>query len=83
MCTSGEDLPFFPMYQSILHNDENLRVVWFEPSFSQSHYNSGRTKNGSNACTIIAILVAAKVRLDRIKVHAANILVSRVNVHEF
>lgn len=68
MCTSDEELPFFPSYESLLINDDNLRVVWFEPAFSQSHYNTGRTTNGSNACTIIAILVAAKVHFNGTRV---------------
>lgn len=68
MCTSDEELPFFPSYESLLINDDNLRVVWFEPAFSQSHYNTGKTTNGSNACTIIAILVAAKVHFNGTRV---------------
>lgn len=69
MYATIEDLPFFPSYESIFYNDDNLEVVWFETHFSQSRYNSSRTVNGSNACTIIAILVAAKVHFNKIKVH--------------
>lgn len=83
MCTSDEDLPFFPSYESMLYNDDNLRVVWFEPTFSQSHYNAGKTTNGSNACTIIAILVAAKVHLNRIKVQSVEFQFSHTDVCKF
>lgn len=68
MSTSDEELLFLPSYESLLSNNDSLRVVWFESAFSQSHYNSGRNINGSNACTIIAILVAAKVHFNRTRV---------------
>lgn len=70
--SEDDELPFFPSYESTLYNNDKIRVVWFEPPFSQSHYNSSRSTNGSNACTIIAILVAAKVHFNRIKVPTYN-----------
>lgn len=72
MCNTDEYLPFFPSYKTILYHKDNLMAVWFEKLFSQSYYNynNDKTPNGSNACTIIAILVAAKVHVNRIKVNA-------------
>lgn len=65
------ELPFFPQYETEHLCDDKLRVTWFEPNFSQSHYNVHNTTIGSNACTLIAVIMAAKC-------HNYNILVSRV-----
>lgn len=71
MCSSEykhKELPFFPKYETECLYKDNLRVVWFQPEFSQSHYNYGNNSNGSNACTIIATLVATKCHFSKIEV---------------
>lgn len=83
MCTSDEELPFFPSYETQLYSDDNLRVIWFESAFSQSHYNSGRTTNGSNACTIIAILVAARVHFNAIRVKCKPLSTCSIDFYKF
>ncbi|XP_023014082.1 uncharacterized protein [Leptinotarsa decemlineata] len=54
------ELPFFPKYETECLYEDKLCVTWFEPNFSQSHYNIQNVNKGSNACTLIAILIAAK-----------------------
>ncbi|XP_018571340.1 uncharacterized protein LOC108911014 [Anoplophora glabripennis] len=60
MVSDSIDLPFFPKYDIEYVFDEKIRVTWFESHFSQSHYNVHNTSKGSNACTLIAVLMASK-----------------------
>lgn len=53
-------IPFFPKYETHQLYKEHLRVTWFESNFSQSKYSFEDKKNGSNACTLIAILAAVE-----------------------
>lgn len=64
------NLPFFPKHDSELLYKDFLRVTWFEPEFSQSRYNYNNESSGSNACTLIAILVATQCYMDQIMVNA-------------
>ncbi|KAK9878457.1 hypothetical protein WA026_022097 [Henosepilachna vigintioctopunctata] len=65
MIKDFDDLPFFPKYETdFLYNDK-LRVTWFEPKFSQSFYNYQNAANGSNACTLICIILAANCNKER------------------
>ncbi|EFA03775.1 hypothetical protein TcasGA2_TC013886 [Tribolium castaneum] len=66
MCDCSE-LPFFPKYETInLQSHPEIRVTHFEPKFSQSHYNYQNVSVSSNACTLIAILMASYCRHERI-----------------
>lgn len=65
------DLPFFPKHDSEVLYKDYLRVTWFESDFSQSRYNYNNKNNGSNACTLIAILVATQCYMDQIMVKAS------------
>lgn len=58
MTAQNVALPFYPKYHT--EHIGTIRVTWFEPRFSQSHYNIHNRTNGSNACTLIAVLMAAK-----------------------
>ncbi|KAG5893213.1 hypothetical protein JTB14_025617 [Gonioctena quinquepunctata] len=63
-------LPFFPKYETEHVYGDKLCVTWFEANFSQSHYNVQNKSKGSNACTLIAILIAAKC--DQLKLTINN-----------
>lgn len=69
---SGENskdvLPFFPHYKIELLYKEYLKIIWFEPAFSQSRYNFQNKNVGSNACTLIAILMAIQCHLNKLSV---------------
>ncbi|KAL3282886.1 hypothetical protein HHI36_006044 [Cryptolaemus montrouzieri] len=67
MITDYDDIPFFPKYETDFLYDDKLKVTWFEPKFSQSFYNFQNSPNGSNACTLICILLAAKCNMTRDK----------------
>ncbi|XP_066141145.1 uncharacterized protein [Euwallacea fornicatus] len=54
------ELPFFPEYETQHIGEGIIRITWFESKFCQSHYNIHNRTNGSNACTLIAILMASK-----------------------
>jgi hypothetical protein len=61
------ELPFFPKHETIhLQNHPEIRVTFFEPKFSQSHYNYQNVSISSNACTLIAVLMASYCRHERI-----------------
>ncbi|CAH1133420.1 unnamed protein product [Ceutorhynchus assimilis] len=62
MGSKNIEMPFFPHYETELlgNGDANFRITWFESKFSQSHYNIYNKTIGSNACTLIAILLASK-----------------------
>ncbi|KAI4464644.1 hypothetical protein MML48_3g00005270 [Holotrichia oblita] len=62
-------LPFFPKYEYEYLFESNLRVTWFERDFSQSRFNFEKTNTGSNACTLIAVLLAAKCYTNKIQMH--------------
>lgn len=61
-------LPFFPKYEFELLFKDKLRVTWFEPNFSQSQYCNKSKSCGSNACTLIVVLLTMKCHLDNIQV---------------
>lgn len=61
-------LPFFPKYEYEYLFESHLRVTWFERDFSQSRFNFEKTNTGSNACTLIAVLLAAKCYTNKIQV---------------
>lgn len=60
MVSDSIDLPFFPKYEIEYVHEDKIRITWFESHFSQSHYNVHNTTKGSNACTLIAVLMASK-----------------------
>ncbi|GJQ87050.1 hypothetical protein Trydic_g6809 [Trypoxylus dichotomus] len=62
-------LPFFPKYEYEYLFESNLRVTWFESDFSQSRFNFEKTNTGSNACTLIAVLLAARCYINKIQMH--------------
>ncbi|XP_018329287.1 uncharacterized protein LOC108739738 isoform X2 [Agrilus planipennis] len=64
---SDSSLPFFPDFDTEYHK-HILRVTWFETDFSQSRYSFKSQPGGSNACTIIAILMAWKCHFKDINV---------------
>lgn len=70
MVSDSIDLPFFPKYDVEYVYDEKIRVTWFESHFSQSHYNVHNTSKGSNACTLIAVLMASKCNQYKVVVSA-------------
>lgn len=63
-----KELPFYPKYESECLYKDNLKIIWFQPEFSQSHYNYCDKSNGSNACTIICTLVATKCHMGKVEV---------------
>lgn len=65
-------LPFFPKYEYEYLFENQLRVTWFEMDFSQSRFNFEKTNTGSNACTLIAVLLAAKCFANKIQVRSFN-----------
>lgn len=67
---NNSEIPFFPQYETLLLNEGKLRVSWFEANFSQSHYNVQNSTRGSNACTLIAVLMAAKCHQCKVQVSA-------------
>ncbi|XP_044751747.1 uncharacterized protein LOC123311741 [Coccinella septempunctata] len=67
MITDYEGLPFFPKYETDFLYDDKLKVTWFESKFSQSFYNYQNSANGSNACTLICIILAARCNRSREK----------------
>ncbi|XP_030758309.1 uncharacterized protein LOC115884013 [Sitophilus oryzae] len=69
MVSSNLELPFFPQYELESVYDDTISVMWFETKFSQSHYNVHNKTNGSNACTLIVVLIAAKC-------HATKVLIN-------
>ncbi|RZC35112.1 uncharacterized protein BDFB_000901 [Asbolus verrucosus] len=61
------ELPFFPKNETIhLQNHPEIRVTFFEPKFSQSHYNYQNVSISSNACTLIAVLMASYCKHEMI-----------------
>ncbi|CAG9858299.1 unnamed protein product [Phyllotreta striolata] len=69
MVSDMPELPFFPKYEVEHIYDNSLCVVWFESNFSQAYYNVHKTNRGSNACTLIAVLMAAKCHKHNLIVH--------------
>ncbi|KAK5646686.1 hypothetical protein RI129_005150 [Pyrocoelia pectoralis] len=65
-------IPFFPKYETKLILEENLRVTWFEIGFSQSKYSYEKLANGSNACTLIAIITASKCHFNHVKIEGPS-----------
>lgn len=55
--TSKTKIPFFPTYESEVRG--NVTVAWFPKQFSQSYYNAQQQECTSNACTLIAVLIAS------------------------
>ncbi|CAH1114299.1 unnamed protein product [Psylliodes chrysocephalus] len=69
MVSDMPELPFFPKYEVEYFYDNSLCIVWFESNFSQAYYNVHKTNRGSNACTLIAVLMAAKCHKFNLLVH--------------
>ncbi|XP_017772698.1 PREDICTED: uncharacterized protein LOC108559843 [Nicrophorus vespilloides] len=69
---STEVLPFFPRYDSETICQDKLRVTWFEIDFSQSRYNFENKVCGSNACTLIVLLVAAICNRENVQCFGPN-----------
>ncbi|KAJ8954380.1 hypothetical protein NQ318_011053 [Aromia moschata] len=69
MVSDSTELPFFPKYETEYLYEEKIRVTWFESHFSQSHYNVHNTSKGSNACTLIAVLMAAKCHQYKVMIN--------------
>ncbi|XP_050307006.1 uncharacterized protein LOC126743819 [Anthonomus grandis grandis] len=69
MGANNIELPFFPRYETDLYGNGLIRISWFEPKFSQSHYNIHNISNGSNACTLIAVLMASKLKEYNVLIH--------------
>lgn len=63
-----EKIPFFPHYTIELLYKDYLKVVWFESGFSQSRYNFQNKNTGSNACTLIAVLMAIQCYVNSLSV---------------
>ncbi|KAB0797338.1 hypothetical protein PPYR_08332 [Photinus pyralis] len=61
-------IPFFPKYETKLIYQENLSITWFEIGFSQSKYSYEECQNGSHACTLIAVITAAKCHFGEVKI---------------
>lgn len=72
---NNNELPFFPQYETELLHEGKLRVSWFEANFSQSHYNVQNATKGSNACTLIAVLMAAKCHQYKIQVSLIKLII--------
>lgn len=76
------ELPFFPKHETIhLQNHPEIRVTFFEPKFSQSHYNYQNVSISSNACTLIAVLMASYCRHERIIVSNKHQQISAFHFH--
>ena len=75
--TKNVHLEFFPKNEFELLFDDKLRVTWFEPSFSQSRYGNKSEGCGSNACTLIVVLLATKCHLDNIQVEVVPVNLTR------
>nr|CAH7768715.1 unnamed protein product [Callosobruchus chinensis] len=69
MVSDTVELPFFPKYDTEYLYDKKLRVTWFEANFSQTHYNVHNACKGSNACTLIAVLMATKCNRHKLMVN--------------
>lgn len=66
---SKEDaLPFLPHYKVESLYKDYLKIIWFEAGFSQSRYNFQNKNMGSNACTLIAILMATQCQSNKLTV---------------
>ncbi|KAL1490346.1 hypothetical protein ABEB36_013060 [Hypothenemus hampei] len=73
MLSQNIELPFLPQYKTEQIGDgPTIKVTWFEPRFSQSHYKIHNRSNGSNACTLIVIIMAYKC-------HTYNVIVNDPN----
>ncbi|KAF5298458.1 hypothetical protein FQR65_LT01237 [Abscondita terminalis] len=62
-------IPFFPKTETQLICNNTLRVTWFEKAFSQSNYSYEECVDGSNACTLIAVITAAKCHENNIEIN--------------
>ncbi|KAJ8920779.1 hypothetical protein NQ315_004920 [Exocentrus adspersus] len=62
-------LPFFPKYDLEYLCENKIRITWFESKFSQSHYNIHNTSKASNACTLIAVLMASKCNQYKVTIN--------------
>lgn len=60
------NLPFYPSYEPKMYG--NIIIWWFHRDFSQSRYNYKNVPSGSNACTIITVLMAAQCHYNNISV---------------
>ncbi|CAH0556929.1 unnamed protein product [Brassicogethes aeneus] len=69
MVSDPSDLPFFPKFETEMKIEDKILIIWFEPHFSQSHYNIKNCTSGSNACTLIAVLMASKCHHNKIQVN--------------
>lgn len=56
----------FPKFESEYNFEQRILIVWFERQFSQTFYTP---RNCSNACTLIAILMAAKCHHTKLKIN--------------
>ncbi|KAK4880773.1 hypothetical protein RN001_008919 [Aquatica leii] len=63
-----KNIPFFPQYETKLCCEDTLRITWFETAFSQSIYSYEDCVNGSNACTLIVVITAAKCHQNNIEI---------------
>ncbi|KAF7284177.1 uncharacterized protein LOC143202138 [Rhynchophorus ferrugineus] len=72
MMSNTIELPFFPQYEIDRIFDDNITVMWFEPKFSQSHYNVHNKTNGSNACTLIVVLIAAHLDKKKLLIYESE-----------
>lgn len=70
-----EVLPFFPHYNVELLYKDYLKVIWFESAFSQSRYNFENKNTGSNACTLIAVLMAIQCNINKLAVRIDSYLI--------
>lgn len=68
MDSENVNLPFFPKYETELSCSDKVRITWFETNFSQLHYNVQNKINRSNACTLIAVMMANKYYKSKVKV---------------
>lgn len=64
--TLHRDIPFYPTYETEVQG--HVTIWWFVKDFSQSSFNFKNVSTGSNACTIITVLLAARCHYEDIKV---------------
>lgn len=83
MVSDSIDLPFFPKYEIEYVYEDKIRITWFESHFSQSHYNVHNTSKGSNACTLIAVLMASKCNQYKVVVSPILYTFARWNTSDY
>lgn len=70
MSSIVRNIPYYPEYRTELRG--HVTLWWFYKDFSQSHYNYKLIPSGSNACTLITVLLSSYIHSHQVKILSTN-----------